>query len=225
MILLGSFALRDVDRLADWRDEFTFLRVTLRDAPRAHVIQNRMANYLLGDLGDLEGAKEAYNAEVVRDPNFLNVRYSLASSLLKKGEFVEAYNSTLLLSALKPDWVPALIIAAEAAGRIGRTDYAKALLEKSLSLEPDHALVHNHMGNVAFLEGKFREAIKWWERSAELDPSNVQVLFNLALGYEKVGENERAIAYYRRFSGKAPPEMGQTLQRARSKIEELSRKR
>jgi tetratricopeptide (TPR) repeat protein len=185
---------------------------------------NNLGAYLYSERRDLEGAQRAYEKTLALAPHYEYAHTNLANLFLEKGELHKALHHSLQASEIQPEWVNPLIAAAEAAGRMGRTGQAREYLLKALSLAPEHSMANNNMGNIAFLEGDVHEAIKWWEKTEELDPSNTHVLFNLAIGYESLGNMEKAAFYYKRFSEEAPLEMSEMRQNARSKAEQLTGK-
>ncbi|MCP5104658.1 MAG: tetratricopeptide repeat protein, partial [bacterium] len=81
--------------------------------------------------------------------------------------------------------------------------------------------IHNNLGNVAFFRKDFLTAVRYWQESKDSDPANTSVLFNLGLGYEKLGETEKALSYYRLFSQKAPPKLEKMRQTAVRKLKAL----
>jgi tetratricopeptide (TPR) repeat protein len=66
---------------------------------------------------------------------------------------------------------------AAAAGK--RYDKARELLAEAARLEPDWALPHQFLANVAFLEGDRREALQHLERAVELSPLDPAMRANL----------------------------------------------
>jgi tetratricopeptide (TPR) repeat protein len=205
-LLLSSFALRDLGRFSDWRDEFTFIRVTLRDNPKAYLLQNRLAYCLVEEPGSLDGVEKAYKTAVNKDSSFLEKNHNRAISLLENGELDKSLNQALLTANLQPESVTPLITAAEAAGRLGggRISMAKALLRKALSIDPYNSMAYNSFGNLAFRKGKVWEALKSWKISEQLDPSNKQVLLNLSRGYKRLGDDKKADFYFNRYHEMVP---------------------
>jgi Tfp pilus assembly protein PilF len=54
------------------------------------------------------------------------------------------------------------------------------------------------------LRGLWREAIYRWEKATELDPTYASAYNNLAIGYEHVGQLEKALQAYERALTLAP---------------------
>jgi predicted negative regulator of RcsB-dependent stress response len=58
-------------------------------------------------------------------------------------------------------------------------DLAEDNLRMALERLDDNAVVHDHLGDLYFKQGKFREAITRWEdalqkKSSEIDPAYIQ---------------------------------------------------
>ncbi len=53
-------------------------------------------------------------------------------------------------------------------------------------------------GYKAFVERDWNEAIKWYDRSIQLDPRNPEVYVQRAIAYETINKLDQAIADYRR---------------------------
>jgi hypothetical protein len=54
------------------------------------------------------------------------------------------------------------------------------------------------LGNLAFLEGRFPDAISKYSAALERDPANYEACVNLALVYRRTGDMQRALAFERR---------------------------
>jgi 4-amino-4-deoxy-L-arabinose transferase-like glycosyltransferase len=73
----------------------------------------------------------------------------------------------------------ALAEQARVAAAAKRYDDARALLREAGRLEPDWALPHQYLANVAFLEGDRREAVRHLERAVQLQPLDAAMRANL----------------------------------------------
>ncbi|MBX3181826.1 MAG: tetratricopeptide repeat protein [Polyangiaceae bacterium] len=75
----------------------------------------------------------------------------------------------------------------------------------ALGAEPDapelavveRASVHFSEAVEAYRKGQYRRAIQELERARELDPDGKDLIYNLGLVHERLGELERALEYYR----------------------------
>jgi TolB-like protein/Tfp pilus assembly protein PilF len=99
---------------------------------------------------------------------------------------------------------------------------ARELAEKAQAIDPDYALAHGTLGNIAMLENDDADAAKHYERALMLDPTNLVVLRDAASFLSSLGRLGEALAldeavvrrdpvnttalltlgYYQRFSGR-----------------------
>ncbi|MCP5101776.1 MAG: phospholipid carrier-dependent glycosyltransferase [bacterium] len=132
VILLCAYGLRDFLRFPDWRDEFTYLTVTLRDAPRAHIHHNNMGKYLYKKRHDPAGAERSFLEAIELAPGFEYAKANLATLYLERGRLPEALRFASEAAAIAPNWAGPLITAGEAAGRMGRMEQSEEFLLKAL---------------------------------------------------------------------------------------------
>jgi Flp pilus assembly protein TadD len=79
----------------------------------------------------------------------------------------------------------------------GKREEAKKALEQLVALRPDSALAHNDLGILHYQGGDKHEALRHYERAAQLDRSNVTFLKNLADCYwVEFGRLEDAMRIY-----------------------------
>ncbi len=63
-------------------------------------------------------------------------------------------------------------------------------------------MVRNQIGRLLFLERRYREAVREFERVLQIDPEDLQAHYNLMLCYQGLGEPELALRerrLYERF--------------------------
>ena len=72
-------------------------------------------------------------------------------------------------------------------------------LEKAVAIDPDHAHCRSLFGSALFHDGRYQDAVDNMEKALELRPTEgygrTQVF--LGRGYEALGNNEKAIEWYR----------------------------
>ena len=68
------------------------------------------------------------------------------------------------------------------------------LIESHVNYPKSLALVYNNRANARASNGDFEQAIKDYDQSIKLDPTDAKALNNRGIAYEKQGEHERAIA-------------------------------
>lgn len=62
----------------------------------------------------------------------------------------------------------------------GQWDEARRILEEALRLAPENPSVYNNLGNIAFQQNQYKEAIQFYEKSYTFDETDLQTLINLA---------------------------------------------
>jgi len=79
----------------------------------------------------------------------------------------------------------------------GKLADARHFLEEALQLSPDDAATHNYMGLLEAQEGNLAPAQKEFEKSASLDPSFPDALYNAGLSSYELRQIDVAIKYFR----------------------------
>jgi tetratricopeptide (TPR) repeat protein len=67
----------------------------------------------------------------------------------------------------------------------------QALLQEAIRVNPRDARAHYYLGNLLYDRRRHEEAIVFWERAAELDPSFPTVWRNLGFGYYNIRSDEQ----------------------------------
>lgn len=75
---------------------------------------------------------------------------------------------------------------------------ALAQLERLQRLNPKTALLPAQIGMVQMAQGNFEMAARSLDRAVALDPENAKYIFNLAVLYDKWGQPQNALRYYRK---------------------------
>ncbi len=94
---------------------------------------------------------------------------------------------------------------------------------KTITVQYDrYAAAYNGLGLVAIKRGDGDTARQNFEKAIELDSKQVEPLLNLGLLYQKAGNKEQALRYFKMFLEKAPrEEYGHLLPEVREAIQEL----
>lgn len=77
-------------------------------------------------------------------------------------------------------------------------EHALAQLERLQRLNPKTALLPAQIGMVLMAQGNFEMAARSLDRAVALDPENAKYVFNLAVLYDKWGQPQNALRYYRK---------------------------
>jgi tetratricopeptide (TPR) repeat protein len=130
---------------------------------------------------DWAGAEEAIQEAVELNPQSYTAlgtwAYWLHSALGRSAEAAELMSSYLEGEPLDlgANSVYALSLAA-----IGQLDRAGEELERTMALDPNYSVSRYFAGNFyAYYLGEYAEALPWFNRAYELDPTNVQIAVDM----------------------------------------------
>ncbi len=73
---------------------------------------------------------------------------------------------------------------------------AETVLEKAISLKPDLAAAHRHLGLVNYKQGHTREAINSYKRALNLNPLDAEVHNNLGVAFNDLLLFQQAASSY-----------------------------
>jgi tetratricopeptide (TPR) repeat protein len=111
---------------------------------------------------------------------------------LSRGQRARAdYESSLALS-LDPDRPEALVVAGQILGLKGQAATAFEALQKAARLGTGYAEAQYQLGVVLFRQKLHAEAVRQFEKTVALRPTDARARDYLALGYEALGEAEHA---------------------------------
>ena len=144
-----------------------------------------------------EEALFIYNQLLRNNPKDRISLLGRAASLQKLGRnlmAVSAYED--VLTAFPGDeWALVNLLGLVSQQEPGR---ALAQLERLQRLNPKTALLPAQIGMIQMVQGNFEMAARSLEKATMLDPGNAKYVFNLAVLYDKWGQSQSALRYYRR---------------------------
>jgi tetratricopeptide (TPR) repeat protein len=120
-----------------------------------------------------------------------------AAALQKLGRTLMAVSAYEDVLAVFPsdEWALVNLLGLVSQQEPGR---ALAQLERLQRLNPKTALLPAQIGMIQMAQGNFEMAARNLERAISLDPENAKYVFNLAVLYDKWGQPQSALRYYRR---------------------------
>ena len=153
------------------------------------------------------------------DPDTLN---ALAVVAIEAGAFEQASRALGRVLERDPDNAEAFQNRALLHLQSGRFPQCAEAARQALALQDSLPLAWNYLGIALYNMNQKSEAIGAWQRAVQLDPSDYDLLFNLALVASELGQRATAIQSLRRFVAEAPPaRYGQDIQRARMQLQRL----
>ena len=161
-------------------------------------------HYVLGGLlvnDDRDpDAIERYRRAIDLDPSLVDTRIKLGNAYARAKNFAAAMASYSAVLATHPDNPAALLKQAAALISLKRDPEAAPLLEKLITLEPDHSEAMVRLAMIHERRGEIDRAIDLFRQASQLDlrlPEAVQVRYQLANNLRRRGALEEALAEYR----------------------------
>jgi tetratricopeptide (TPR) repeat protein/arylsulfatase A-like enzyme len=124
----------------------------------------------LRNLGDLAGARQAFEKVLERNPRYVPCIINLAQVYLaerREEKAAELYERALAINPRQP---MALFNLGTYKVSRGQTAEALEYYRRAIEADPDYAMAHLHLGMLLMMQGRADEALAHLERSLELDP-------------------------------------------------------
>lgn len=183
--------LREAQRAAE-PEPLTLQRS--EDKPR--VAPQVAAGYDALTLGDLERARSEYAAAASADANNIDAQLGLATVEARAGHRALAashYRRALEIDPREPTALAGLAALSAGAAPDGLESQLRADLARGES-----GPLHFALGNLYASQGRWGEAQAEFFDAHRLDPANADVLFNLAVSLDHLGQARLATGYYER---------------------------
>jgi len=140
----------------------------MRRYPGTYVFSERAYREIGCFLPVLRTAYTTYKHRSTDAP-FLSLAFVYAMALRKIGSFEEAAHIARALPAVSYQTHVALAMAEDA---LGNTDASIAAYQQALTFQSADTAVRNDLGTLFLAQGKLSEALAYYEKSAQLDPSD-----------------------------------------------------
>lgn len=175
------------------------------------------AHYAMGD--QTRATRWLYRV-VTKERHYVQAWESLIKIHLERGDLALAKQAQGMALSVNPrDWGIYFTYADAYLGS-GRYAMARCVLQEVLDLEPREVIaaeVHNYLGYLHYLEGRYAEALPLFRKALELNPSLAVAWFNLGNLHFHLKEMEEAKACFQEalkadpFMASAACQMGLTL--------------
>lgn len=119
----------------------------------------------------------------------------LGSYYLKQedyGSAEKAFLSSLQNAKTGHDKVVSLLSLGTVYGITNKLEISERYLKEVLQITPRNSDALTGLGNLAGIQGRFTEAISFYEQAIAANPKNQQAAMNLVMAYEKNGQFDRA---------------------------------
>jgi Tfp pilus assembly protein PilF len=168
-----------------------------RPAERSRIAPEVARGYAALRNGDLATARREYSAALATEPSNLDATLGLATveGRSAKGEAAAA----LYRRALEVDPRNATAFAGLAAlAEPGRAESLELQLLKEIARHPGSAALHFMLGNVYASQSLWVQAQASYFEAHRYDANNPDILHNLAVSLDRVGQPKVAATYYHR---------------------------
>lgn len=144
--------------------------------------------------GHLHRAEMAYWRKLSSDPGDAKTSYLLGTLLVQTARYREGM--ALLLKAMELDSSNAAVYCnlAYAMHDMGRLEEASDCYYRALNLASDNVTLINNLGMLQYDQGDYTTAVTLFSKALAIDPQCYRVHVNLALTYDRINNQEAALA-------------------------------
>jgi Flp pilus assembly protein TadD len=142
--------------------------------------------------GDLKGAEYAFNRVTEADPAYADGWLNIGRALIQEGETERARPYVERALRLQPGLARAEFFLSQIQKAAGDYNGAVRSLTSCVGQYPRDRVALNQLGRVLFLERRYADAVRAFERTLSVDPEDVQAHYNLMLAYRGLGKNDLA---------------------------------
>ena len=131
-------------------------------------------------------------SSVTIDPNFSMANSALAYLLFIQGEHQEAGTRARQAIATRPDSAAPHYVLGSVLVDEGFLDEAEKELTIAAGLDGDNPSIHQRLGELYYVQGSWRKAVKAFERAVQAAPWEASVRAELGRAYPHVGKSSKA---------------------------------
>ena len=168
----------------------------LEDHPSEASAWCLMGDYY-GDAGNDQAAEEAHRKAAALRPTWARPLQQIAMLAAGRGDLPRAVTVALRAMAREPKNASVLRDVGFIMTRLDELSKARQLLEKSWAIDPTDWQTAHHLGNLHYVAGQPAAALKFFERADDLNPNSYEILLDIALCRQQLGELDRSEAELR----------------------------
>jgi tetratricopeptide (TPR) repeat protein len=168
-----------------------------RSAETSRIPAEVGAGYEALRKGDFATARRGYSAAIAADPANVDAHLGLATVEARSGNRGAAaahYRRALDLDARNPTAVAGMAALADSA----RPEAVEAQLRAAAARSPQSAALQFALGNVYSAQARWTEAQAAYFEAHRLEPGNADILYNLAVSLDHLGQSRLARDHYGR---------------------------
>lgn len=165
----------------------------------------RKADDLIGTPDEGSETQIGYLRRTVElAPDFAPAHFNLALILRRQGRLDEAIRHCDELIRIEPGdvrgwWFKGGILLEQ-----GRYEEARPILSQAALLAPEDYRVGDEWAEASYRSGNFADAVEAWERILDRHPEPAEILFNIGLAWQRLGQLDAAAARYREHLASRP---------------------
>lgn len=150
------------------------------------------------DLGEFDKAITAFEKVISIDTKDANSYFNLGLCYTKKNDVIEAINYFTQTIELNPHDVFAHFYLANHFKALGQTEIAVEEYKKVIDISPDYSWAYYNLGAIDFEEANFDSAIKYLDKTIELNPKDIdafKVYAKVLMKLNKLKQAQNLIEY------------------------------
>ena len=184
------------------RSRAAFVRATRIDAGRLEAWRNLAYVYYQSD--QTEEAIATYRHITDQASDDVDSFYSLGVLLLNENRYVEAVDVLNQLTEIDENHLEGHINLAVAQVNTDDLQGAEQSYKQAIAIAPDAANPRYNLGNLYWQQERYEEALAAYAKSVELDPSDNDALYNLAITHIALNDAESALPLFEQLSVRMP---------------------
>lgn len=184
------------------RSRAAFVRATRIDADRLEAWRNLAYVYYQSD--QTEEAITTYRHITDQASDDVDSFYSLGVLLLNENRYVEAVDVLNHLTEIDGNHLEGHINLAVAQVNTDDLQGAEQSYKQAIAIAPDAANPRYNLGNLYWQQERYEEALAAYAKSVELDPSDNDALYNLAITHIALNDADSALPLFEQLSVRMP---------------------
>lgn len=184
------------------RSRAAFVRATRIDADRLEAWRNLAYVYYQSD--QTEEAIVTYRHITDQASEDVDSFYSLGVLLLNENRYVEAVDVLTQLTVIDKNHLEGHINLAVAQVNTDDLQGAEQSYKQAIAIAPDAANPRYNLGNLYWQQERYEEALEAYAKSVELDPSDNDALYNLAITHIALNDADSALPLFEQLSVRMP---------------------
>jgi tetratricopeptide (TPR) repeat protein len=171
---------------------------------------------------DPEAAQREFEAMIAVTSNLVWAHTTLGNFFARMGRLEDAVGEYQAALEANPGAGGTWIALADTYSRLGQTEEARQAYASAVEQEPGNFYARFVYGNFLYYQGELEAAIIQWEAARQIDPQNCDLLLNLGLAYETLGDGEQAGSLYTQVVTFSVNSDAECLAEARKRLDSLT---